>query len=262
MRTMLFVTLVGLLGSACAAQDSITIASDPKDLSRPISTLLDQLRKNEKISVTYEDPRYVNAADLQDVTSKAARNMTPLEKKSSPPILVPKGKPITFVYYPQDIQRAGGADATIERLLREYDAAGGPTFTVRRDGIWLHVLPSKVLNAKGELVGQDSILDVTISIPPAQRDGGELLQAICDQVQKQTGYEIGVGPSAPGNSLARYKTAEGVDHQSALTALEHLLDSLALPGSFVWDLYYGPDVKAYALNFAYIGPAKTPPRSK
>jgi hypothetical protein len=45
---------------------------------------------------------------------------------------------------------------------------------------------------------------------------------------------------------------------SGRAALEHLLDSATFPGSFVWDLYFGPDVKTYMLNFIYVesaGPA-------
>jgi len=56
----LLVIFVALCCSVGSAQDSRTITSDPLDLSRPISTLLDQLRQREKIQVTYEDPRYSN----------------------------------------------------------------------------------------------------------------------------------------------------------------------------------------------------------
>jgi hypothetical protein len=111
------------------------------------------------------------------------------------------------------------------------------------------------LDAAGNRVRQDSILDTVISVPPARRDGGELLQQICDQIQKQTGYEIVIGPSAPQNSLTRYRTTEGIESQSARGALDHRLDRTTHPGSFVWDLYYGPDVKAYMLNFNDVGPA-------
>jgi hypothetical protein len=259
-RILTFVILAGCLASSGDAQDSVTISSDPKDLSRPISTLLDQLRKREKIAVTYEDPRYSNSADIQDVTSEVARNLSPAEEKFGRRILVPHGKAITFVYASQDMRSPEGAEAVIERLLREYQALGGQTFTVRRDGARLHVVPSDLSNAAGDRVKQESILDTVISIPPGRRDGGEVLQAICDQAQKQTGYEIGVGPSVPGNNLARYRTDEGIENESARMALEHLLDKATLPGSFVWDLYYDPADGGYGLNFSYIGPAG--PRAK
>jgi hypothetical protein len=42
------VILVALFCAVGSAQDSRTITSDPTDLPRPISTLLDQLRQPEK----------------------------------------------------------------------------------------------------------------------------------------------------------------------------------------------------------------------
>ena len=251
-RALLVVLFIGGVSIVAVAQHSTTIASDPGDLSRPISTLIDQMRQRENISITYEDPRYGNAADIEDVTAEASKG-SDLEKAYGPHILVPKGRAITFVYASPDVGSTAAAKATIERMLREYASLGGPAFTVEREGMRLHVFPNEVLNATGDLVRQGSILDTVISIPPARRDGGELLQAICDQIRKNTGYEIGVGPSVPGNSLARYGTNAGIESQSGLAALERLLDAATLPGSVVWDLYYGPDVKTYMLNFSYVG---------
>jgi len=229
-RLLPLVILVGCLASNGVAQDSVTIKSDPSDLSRPVSTLLNQIRQREKIAVTYEDPRYSKRADMV-------------------------GPNTTFTYSSQGTQGPDGAEVTIARMLREYGASGGLTFSVARDGNRLIVVPNEVLDAAGKRIRQVAILDTVISIPPGQRDGGQFLQAICDQVQKQTGYEIGIGPSAPRNNLQRYSTAEGVDSQSARTALDHLLDSATPPGSFVWDLYYDPADGGYGLNFAYVGRA-------
>jgi hypothetical protein len=253
--TILLVMLTFFAGLTVAAQESVTIASGTQDLSRPISALLDQLRQREKISVTYEDPRYSNSADIEDVTSSVARNISETEKKYGHRTLVPRGRPMTFVYARNELRTPEGVEATIARMLREYRMLGGPTFGVVRDGSYLHVVPIDVLDAAGERVKQDSILNTIITIPPARRDGGQLIDAICDQVKKQTGYEIWVGTNAPSNNLAKFTTVEGIKSETAQTALENLLDKLALPNSFNWDLYYGPGEKAYALNFDYVGPA-------
>jgi hypothetical protein len=244
--------LAGVLSSVGVAQDSVTITTDPKDLSRPVSTLLSQLREREKISVTYEDPRYVNVADIQDVTTQVAKNLSPAEEKFGPHILVPKGKAITFVYTPQDMRTPEGAEANIARMLREYRALGGPAFTVKRDGIRLHVLPSEVLSAAGDPVKQDSILDTVVSIPAGRRTTNQLLQSICDEIKKQTGYQVDAGT---GDPTYTNPTRQVVDSQTARAAIAGLLDSLATPGDFVWDLYYDPSDKAYVLNFSYIGRA-------
>ncbi len=254
-RLFLLTLLFGTLTLVAIAQDSVTISSDPGDLSRPISTLINQIRQHEKISITYEDPRYSNLADIQDVTAAVARNISEAEMKYGHRTLVPQGRPFSFVYAPNDLRSPEAAEATIARMLREYGMLGGPTFGVVRDGSRLHIVAVDVLDVAGNRVKQNSILDTVITIPQGPRHGGQLLEAICNQVSKQTGYKIWVGSGAPSNHLAKWRTIEGVENEAARTALGHLLDRLALPNSFDWDLYYDPGEKAYALNFDYIGAA-------
>jgi hypothetical protein len=246
--TVTFFVCVFVVVGFC--QKSITIASDSNDLSRPISTLLDQVREHQKVAVTYEDPRYSNSADIQDVTAQVSRN-----PQSGHRTLVPKGRAMTFVYASQDFASTTSAEATIARMLQEYRALGGPTFTVMHEGVRLRVVPSDLLDASGNRVQQQSILDTVVAIPAGSRDGGQLIQAICDQVKKQTGYEIGIGPSAPSNNLELYRTTEAIDNVSARSAIERVLDKSSGSGNFVWDLYYDPGEKSYGLNFVYVGAA-------
>jgi|HubBroStandDraft_2_1064218.scaffolds.fasta_scaffold80028_2 hypothetical protein len=247
--------LAGCLTLGVNAQDSVTITSDPSDLSRPIATLLNQMRKHEKISVTYEDPRYSNSADIEDATSRVARNLSPAEERLRPRILVPRGKAISFVYARRDLKTTEGVEATIARMLSEYEALGGPKFVVTRDGTRLHVVPAEVLNANGERVSQGSVLDAVISIPQAEAgdSGDQLLQDICDQTQKQTGYKIDIGPG----SLNMHGSKKGGDigSQTARAALEEVWDSESARGSFVWNLFYDPSDKSYGLSFIYLGSA-------
>jgi hypothetical protein len=64
-RMLLFVLLTTSAVPLGFAQDPVTIKADPKDLSRPVSTLLIQMRHHENISVSYEDPRYRNRDDME-----------------------------------------------------------------------------------------------------------------------------------------------------------------------------------------------------
>lgn len=258
MRQLLRLVLFSLCSTAPAlAQGLITVTSSPDDLSRPVSTVIDQIRKQTRASVTYEDPRYANQSDIEDVTNEVSK-ASDLEKKYGPRILVPKGHAISFVYAPTDMKDLNSAKTTLERLVHEYALAGGPVFAVTQDGLRLHVVPSQALNASGALVRQTSVLETVITVPPARRDGAELLQAICDAVQSKTGFEIGVGPSEPTNNLARYVTRAGITNETAAKAIEDLLDAASSKGIFDWDLYYDPGVKSYGLNFAYVGLASTP----
>jgi hypothetical protein len=94
-------------------------------------------------------------------------------------------------------------------------------------------VPADVLDPEGNRIKQSSILDVLVSVPASPRDGAQLLQAICDELKKRTGFEIGIGPSGPSNNLESSHTTEGIDRMSARSAIEHVLDKASRPGSFV-----------------------------
>jgi hypothetical protein len=253
-NAFLSVLVLSISVQLATAQDSVTISSDQRDLSRPVSTLINQIRKREKISITYEDPRYSGPADTEDVTAEVAKT-SELEKQYGSRIIVPKGHEITFVYAPKELRTLSGARAVVERMLEEYTSIGGAAFAVVEDKVRLHVIPSDVLDSSGTSTHQASVLDNIITVPAAQRHGDELLQAICDEIQKQTGYEVGIGPSIPTNYLDSYQTREGIQKKKARTAIAELLDRASVPGIFDWDLYYDPADKAYMLNFAYVGQA-------
>lgn len=227
--------VLSLLSAFCIAgiafaQDSATIKADPSDLFRPVSTLISQLRQREGIAISYEDPRYSKRDDME-------------------------GPNVAFTYSADGLRVPDGAEITVARMLREYGASGGLTFTVIAEGSRLYVVPNEVLDSTGKRVRQTSVLDTMISVSPAQRNGAQLLQAICDQIQKQTGYEIGIGPSAPINNLQRYSTTGGIDNLTARAAIAQLLDRASPPRTFAWDLYFDPADGGYGLNFAYVGRA-------
>jgi hypothetical protein len=227
MRIVPLCVVLGSLALVGVAQTQLKLASRPKETVRPISALLDQLRKRERISVTYEDPRYSKRSDMDE-------------------------RPAEFSYMSDSLRSPDDAEGTIARMLREYGASGGLTFAVVREGVRLHVVPAETVNAAGQRIRQGSILDTVISIPAGRRTTNQLLQSICDEVKKETGYQIDVGPSDPTSTKW---TTQGVDAQTARTAIGHLLDNLATPGDFDWDLYYDAADGKYGLNFSYIGRA-------
>ena len=246
--------LCGCFTAIAVAQEVVTIKAPPNDLSRPVSSVIDQIRKQTRASITYEDPRYINQSDIEDVTDSVSK-APDAEKKFGSRILIPKGHPITFVYAPSDMKTPSSARAVLERLGREYARAGGPAFTVTQDNDRLHVVPDQVLDASGALVHQNSIFETVITVSPSQRNGGQLLQAICDAVRNKTGIEIQIGPSVPSNYLARFEIKDGITSQPAAKAIANLLDAASPKAVFDWDLYFDPADKSYMLNFAYVDPA-------
>ena len=230
-RTFFLAIVVSLFAILSLAQDSLTVVSDPKLTARPLSALLQQLRERERIPVTYEDPRYSKRSDMDE-------------------------KPLSFVYSRRDLHGPDGAELVISRMLREYGASGGLTFSVVKDGPRLHVVPNESFGVTGERIRQDSVLDTIINVAPHERTGNQLLDEICNQVEELTGYRIDIGPGDPG--LHSYHTAIGIENQTARAAFEKVWDGVSSPGSFVWDLYYDPADGGYGLNFTYVGPAATP----
>ena len=255
MRPLLrIIYFCGGLTALATAQDVVTVKVPSDDLSRPVSSIIDQIRKQAGTSITYEDPRYINQSDIEDVTDAVSKTSDTGEEYG-PRILIPKGDSITFVYEPSDMKTPGSAKTVLERLVREYALAGGPAFAVSQDKNRLHVVPGQVLDASGALVHQSSVLETVITVAPSRRDGGQLLQAICDAVRSKTGNAIEVGPSVPSNYLARFETKKEITNMPAAQAIGNLLDAASPKAIFDWDLYYDPADKSYMLNFAYVGPA-------
>jgi hypothetical protein len=217
-----------LLVPALVSQVSFEIKPDPNDPAHPLSSLVSQLRTSQHLAISYEDPRYSKPQDMREPN-------------------------ISFRYSDRDLEAPDGGELTLDRMLREYLGAGGLTFAAKKEAMRLYVVPEEVKNSKGERVRQGSILDTVISIAPVHRNGIEFLQAICEAVGRQTGYQIDIGPSAPVNNLQHYSTDEGANNQMARTVFVQLLDRATPPRSFAWDLYYDLEDKSYGLNFAYVG---------
>jgi hypothetical protein len=209
-----------------------------------------QLRRREKVAITYEDPRYSNLGDLEDVTAKVAKNVTEADRRNGFRILVPKGRPMTFVYSSQEMRSPEGAAATIDRMLREYNALGGPTFRVLKDRGRFHIVPSDALDSSGSRVRQDSILDTLVNIAPGRRDGVYILEEVCDEIFRRTGYKVEIGPG--GFQMHDYILKSEIRDQTARSVIDQVWDGTSLPGSFVWDLYYDPSDKFYGLSFSCV----------
>lgn len=248
--------------SQAPAQSSATISSvDSDNDGRPVSALIGPFRQSEGIAISYEDPRYRNAEDLQDVTEQV-RQTGRDEDKNDSRTLVPKGPPITFTYSPSP-RNVTAAFASVQRMLEEYGGLGGPSFRAFRSNGRIFVVPRDVKDEKGNRVVEGSVLETRISLPAKERSGDELLTAICEALEQASGFRIEVGTGAPNNALLHYRTNEAFEDRPARAILVKLLDGLSKRQTYVWDLYFGPGENVYALNFAYVeNPVATPPAHK
>ena len=94
-----------------------------------------------------------------------------------------------------------------------------------------HVVPVEVLNSAGKRLHQGSILDGVISVPEARTNGAQLLDNVCTQVKRRTGYRVDIGPGAI--NMHDKVREQGIEDQTARAAFEQIWDSVTAPGSFV-----------------------------
>jgi hypothetical protein len=73
-RSVVLLSALLATSGQAPAQSSATISSvDSDNDGRPVSALIGPLRQTEAIAISYEDPRYRNAEDVQDVTEQVGR---------------------------------------------------------------------------------------------------------------------------------------------------------------------------------------------
>jgi hypothetical protein len=66
------------------------------DSRRPVERAVRTLQTRYGYVVTYEDPRYTNGDDLQDVSASVVRNYSSYALGTAPKVIVPKGGKLTL----------------------------------------------------------------------------------------------------------------------------------------------------------------------
>ena len=117
-----FVLLI-LVASVSSGQTTSNVYISVDD-PRPLAACIDEIEKKFGWVVTYEDPVYLNATEINDVTASVRR-----DGKSYPGVLVPRGGLFTFsCAQPIDGRSPADRAALLQALLRAYGANGNPGF--------------------------------------------------------------------------------------------------------------------------------------
>jgi hypothetical protein len=144
-------------------------------------------------------------------------------------------------------------------------------FRVEKSGNAFHVVPTETRNRDGNWLPQNSILDVSITLPLQDRTAFETIKAICQAVSAASHVHVEVGTGiwsgrATGvGGPAQYRL--GANDEQARSVLLRALAVLTPPGvatKQTWLLFYGsPQDPAYSLNLIAVpGPTvKEPARS-
>ena len=234
--------------AAAQAQKSVEVAVDSP------RRLLDALYKLEKRLgwvLTYEDPEWTFAGDLQDRSVLLGQ---PYDATRPDP--VPKGGPFKFSFpVTARLTTAEGRAELVQALLHDYhllpDHHGEFTMIQTADAI--HVVPAQAKNAQGQLETRTSLLDTPIQLAAGTRSAMAVTQEVINAVASATGKKVGVF-LVPTNLFFQTKVTvdERATDNTARAALIHILKATGRPLS--WSLAYLPGAhQGYALSVHAVG---------
>ena len=217
-------------GHARGEQFEVTV-DDP----RPLARAIDAIEQRFGWTVTYEDPPYENASEIEDVTTRVRR-----DGKTHPRVLGPRGGAFHFSY-----ARGSDAEGLLGALLERYEASGNPGFyRVFQEGAAFHVVPRKIVDDRGVDTEVESVLEARIRLQPGEKTLAEVVAAIAAATTVAGGKRIeGHGPN---NLLLQTRVVVDARTQSARAMLLQYIGSARLPMS--WRLLYDPGMRKYVLN--------------
>lgn len=211
------------------------------DSGRPLADGVRALETACGCVITYEDPLYVHASEISDVTESVRRDLDKYKPGEAPRVLVPRGGQFDFEYDPRVLR------VDPEKVVRELVAAyatklNAAEFRVQTNGRAINVIPTAYKNARGNSTVQRPVLDTIISPPALTKSQYQLVTAICSDISRATGTKVVVG-GTPLNRIAGYQASTDTKPRKARDMLLNILG----PG-LSWQLFYGPGSKMYVLN--------------
>ena len=199
---------------------------------RPLSAAVDELSTRLGYVITYEDPRYTYAGDLQDATAATA-------PADGPKVFWPIDT--TLEVRNLQLPKSRSIDSAVAVLARVLDvqahSATGGRYRILQTGEVLHVVPASVRDQSGAWIEQRSVLDVRISIPFAPRTRDDMISAICKAVSLASG--INVIPADPYAGALGEPSLQGAHREMAREVLIRALGTA--PRATTWKLHYLPN---------------------
>jgi hypothetical protein len=247
-----FAAISALVGSGLVIrgrepQQSKTAKLSVED-SRPVAKAIMILESTYGWVITYEDPPYAYAGDIDDITQKVRKDLDKFKPGQAPKVLIPKERTLSFEYDVDQTNLPSDPAIVVQRLLAENRKSGGSSeFRLEKVAKTIHVIPSSIKDKSGKLTHTKPVLDAVIGLPAKQRNGLQTLEAICDAISKAAHVRVVVG-TVPIRLLVHHEDKKALKFGKAREALVEFLQRLGTGVHFSWQLLYGPDVKMYALN--------------
>ncbi len=218
------------------------------DDHRPLSALADELEKRYQIVITYEEPAWVAATDVEDVTQAIIQANGPGKAAPAVPIIGPRKAAVSFEYAldPAKGRPTDYADL-LSALLFQYDAAGAPgQFRFEGgDGIY-HLIPARLTDENGQWAAVQPVLSTPVRLADEERTVDDTLDEIVAQLNEASQVKVGWG-FVPLNLFNQTRIRLSVDGVPAREVMRQILE--LLPRRATWRLNYDPTTKRYYLSF-------------
>lgn len=246
--------MFALGGRADAQTERVDIYVDDP---RPVQAAVLSLISRHPVIITYEDPRYEFAGDIQDVTDRVRRSPNTPGKNR---VLVPRGGLLQSSY---EINRSTGAPVDVTAALasiveaKNLNPVGGK-FAIRQSGDVFHIIPSEANERGGSWVKLGSILDTPITLSRGEMNGYELVETILDKLAEASGADIlGLSAERFQNAFFRYTGSIDAKEEPARDVLLRALHSIS--PRLTWMLNYDPSGRYYVFAVTIVAEKPRPP---
>ncbi len=244
---------IGLAGAQTPVARQVNFHVDDP---RPVQAAIKELSMRYGSLITYEDPAYVFADDVQDVTALYRKSTPGSAAATQPRIIVVAGRSLD-VQFPVagPNMRPESIPAVVAQILAAHEKSwhGGRFRAVENGGI-IHVIPMQVRNERGMYTEVVPLLDTRIDLADQERTAIATLEVIADQLRKKTGTNVEV-MTGPINLLAQKVRVAAADAPA-----RDVLQATArqMHERLVWYSLYGPGQKQFGLNLRLV-PDPNPP---
>jgi len=227
------------------------------ETARPVARAAQILTDAFGDLITYEDPRYAYAGDLEDYTDRVRKDLDRFPKGTAPRVIGPRSGLLKVKTSSKKL------DEILAEVIEAQSSRGsGGRFRVERAGEVFHVIPTHSRDRNGNWVAQPSVLDVRISIPEGEWPAYELV----DEIRRATASAARVTMTMGTNDLRpslMSETATGevmeprkyqfeATNEPARSVLMRALTTISVDrGRMTWMLYFGNEAteNTYVLNF-------------
>ena len=242
---MLTATLVLSCSVLLGAQADDLFVNDP----RPMAAMAGKIAQQTGWTITYEDPSYQYAADIEDISAELP------DPSSNKPFYGMRHVPLVFTL---DAERRKDAVRAVRELAEHFELrTGGQKFKVIAEKGYIHLVPQLNRDKAGTWAEQRPMLDTRISIAAGKRTLADFMSEFTQVVSKESGRRIDIG-TVPLNLL--FNTEVELPAFTNTQAREVLREALSrAPAKLTWYLFGSVGDDNQALNVHVVGTRLGPP---